>query len=198
MSLLEKEPKKPYLTTRISDKNFQSVISQDSIGRELQEKLSEANILLVPNQGYVDQPDLLYFPAGTSDLYQYIQERGVENIKADVCLEEKDYKELALHSDWLRIAEFIVKELVVQLFITLIADYIVRQLGARLDKTNVSSKLIVVNERNRQQIEFIYEGPAKEYRSVMLNAVSKISSKSLPIPNNMKSKRKSRTKKKRK
>lgn len=198
MSFLENEPKKPYLTTRSSNKTFQNVISRDFIGQELQSKLSEANVLLIPNQGYVDQPDLLYFPAGTSDLYQYIEDRNIENIKTDVCLEEKDYKELALHADWLRIAEFIVKELIVQLFIALLADYIVKRLGNRIDKTNVKSKFTVVDERNEQQIEFTYEGPAKEFRSVMLNAVSKISPKSLPIPKSMKPKRKSRNKRKRK
>ncbi len=146
MSFLENEPKKPYLTTRSSNKTFQNVISRDFIGQELQSKSSEANVLLIPNQGYVDQPDLLYFPAGTSDLYQYIEDRNIENIKTDVCLEEKDYKELALHADWLRIAEFIVKELIVQLFIALLADYIVKRLGNRIDKTNVKSKFTVVDE----------------------------------------------------
>lgn len=196
MSLFEKEPKKPYLTTRPSDKTFQTEINRHFIGSELQEKLSETNILFVPNQGYINKPELLFFPVGTSDLYQYVVGANIEQLKADVCLEDKDYKELALHSDWLILAEFIVKELVVQLLISLLADYIIKNLGDRKDKTNVKSKFTVVDEENGKKIEFIYEGPAKEYRSVMLNAVSKISTKALPIPDEMKSKRKRRSKRK--
>ena len=56
MSLFEKEPKKPYLTTTPSEQTFQSAINAEFIGQELQSKLLEANVLFIPNRGYVDEP----------------------------------------------------------------------------------------------------------------------------------------------
>ena len=197
MSLFEKEPKKPYLTTKPSEKSFQTSIERDFLGHELKEKLLATNLLFVPNQGYMDKSELLYFTVGTSDLHQYIIDKNIDGLRADICLEEKDYKEVALHADWLIIAEFIVKEVVAPLFVALLAEYIMKKLGNKKEETNIKSKFTLVDEKTGEHTEYKYEGPAKDYRSIMLHTISKASPKGLPIPAELKIKRKRRTKKKR-
>ena len=196
MGFFDKEPKKPYVTTMASDKNFETQIKRDDIGQELQGRLLDAKVLFVPNQGYMNEPDLLYFPVGTSELYQFATSQNTEGLKVDVCSEESAYKEVALHADWLIITEFIVKEVVAPLFVALLADYIIKKVGGKRDETIVKSKFTVVEEKTKKQIEFQYEGPAKEYRSVMLNAITKNRSRKLPTPAGLKAKRKRHSKKK--
>jgi hypothetical protein len=194
--LIQPKPKKQSITSKAVSKNFESVISRDYIGKELKERLKNANVLMVPNEGYQDKQDLLYFPSGTSDLYHYLLEKQGDSFKVDINLEDKDYKELALHADWMILAEFIVKEIVAPLLVALVAEYIIRHLGKRKHSTNVKSKLTVVDEKKGKQIEYTYEGPASEYRNVMLNAISKFNEDGLRLPAEIKPKRKHRPKKK--
>lgn len=195
MKLSDTEPKKPYLTTKPSDKTFETQVKRDVLGQELQETLSDTNVLFIPDQGYMDELDLLYFPVGTSDLYQFVIDQNIEGLKVEICSEESDYKELALHADWLIITEFIVKEVVAPLFVALLAEYIIKKVGSKKDETIVKSKFTMTDEKEKKHIEFQYEGPAKEYRSVMLNAIAKNSSKTLPTHVEIKPKRQHHKKK---
>lgn len=187
---------KQSITSRAVSKNFESVISHDYIGKELKERLGNMNALMVPNEGYQDKQDLLYFPSGTSDLFHYLLEKQDDSLKVDISLEEKDYKELALHADWMILAEFIVKDIVAPLLVALVAEYIIKHLGKRRYSTSVKSKLTVVDEKKGKQIEYTYEGPASQYRDVMLNAISKFGEDGLHLPADIKPKRKHHHKKK--
>ena len=187
---------KPKINVKPSDKTFQAVIQREYIGKELQENLLNANVLVVPNEGYGDRTDLVYFPSGTTDLYQFLQERQTEDFRIGVCIEDKDFKEVALHADCLIIAQFVVSSIVVPLLVDLLAEYITQQLGKRRDETNVKSKLTIVDEQNGRQYEYSYEGPAAEYRDVMTKAISKIGIQSPRLPEKTKPKRRRHGKKK--
>lgn len=162
----------PQLSITTSEKSFSSFIEKDYVGVELRAQLLDSNVLLVPNEGYGDLTNQVYFPAGTSDLYQYLQDRKSE-LSIGVCLDEKEYKELSLHADWLFLAEFVVKDLLAPIVVALLADYIIHSRGKRIEKTNVKSKLVVVDDKDERRIEYSYEGPASEYKEVMLGAISK-------------------------
>ncbi len=55
---------------------------------------------MIPTEGYAERPDLVYFPHGTGDLFHFLTEKPADNLMVDVCIEEEDYKEVALHADW--------------------------------------------------------------------------------------------------
>jgi hypothetical protein len=165
----------PQLSISACEKSFSSFIDKSYIDNELKEQLLASNVLIVPNEGYGDLTDQVYFPAGTSDLYQYLYDRKDENLLIGVCIDEKDYKELSLHADWVYLAEFVVKDLLAPLLVALLADYIIHTLGKRAEQTSVKSKLIVVDTKDEHRIEYSYEGPASEYKEVMLGAISKFS-----------------------
>jgi hypothetical protein len=169
----ELQPKRPQLSISSSKESFSSFIDKDYISHELKEQLRTVNVLIVPNEGYGDLTDQVHFPAGTSDLYQYLLESKDENLSIGVCLEDKDYKELSLHADWLTLAEFVAKDFLAPLLVALLAEYIIHTLGKRVEKTNVKSRLVVVDAKDEHRVEYTYEGPALEYKDVMLNAISK-------------------------
>lgn len=174
MKLLDElQPDRPQLSISPSEKSFSSFIDKDYISQELKERLLAANVLIVPNEGYGDLTDQVHFPAGTSDLYQYLLENEDEKLSIDVCIEDKDFKELSLHADWLALAEFVVKDFLAPLLVALLAEYIIHTRGKRIKHTNVKSTLIVVDTKDEHRVEYTYEGPALEYKDVMLDAISK-------------------------
>ena len=134
------EPKQPQLNMEPSNETFQSFIERNYINRESRDRLSQANVLMIPNEGYLERTDLIYFPSGTTDLYQFLKEEESGKMSIDICLEEKDYKEVALHADWLFLASFIVTSIVAPLFVDLLADYIKKHLVKRESETNVKRK----------------------------------------------------------
>ncbi len=196
MELFEHKSMQPTLKVESSDKTFQTVIRREYISKKLQEDLVNANVLLVPNEGYGDRTDLIYFPSGTTDLYQYLRERQTEDFKIGICIEDKDFKEVALHADWLIIAQFVVSFVIAPLFVDLLAEYIKQHLGKRRDETCVKSRITIIDEQHGRGIECTYEGPAAEYHEVMMKAISKLALPSPQIPEKTNKKRKRRRKEK--
>lgn len=187
---------KALLIEEASTESFQTWIKRPYLGDSLREQLSKANVLVVPNEGYGERTDLVYFPSGTAELFQFIRESGKENISTEVCIEDKDYKEVALHADLVIIATFVVTSLVAPLAVDLIAEYIKQRLfGKREDETEVRAKLTVYDEKNGRSIDFSYKGPAPGYHEVMTKAISQLGNPpQATLPNTPKRKRPRRSK----
>jgi hypothetical protein len=194
---MDQESSQSILIKESTQESFNSYIGRPYLGEELRAKLSDANALIIPNEGYGERTDLVYFPSGTSDLYQFLTDRKTKGLRIEVCTEDEDYKELSLHADWLILADFVVKELVAPLVVALIAEYIIEHLGKRETGTTVKSKLIVHADKGERNITYSYQGPASEYRDVMNNAISKLSKFESPsvAPVERKAKRRRRRKK---
>lgn len=157
--------------------SLQTWIKRPFVGDNLRQQLSKANVLVVPNEGYGDRVDLIYFPSGTAELFQFIRESGMENLSVEICIEDADYKEVALHADILIVATFVVTSLIAPLAVDLISEYIKQRLFCRReDETEVRAKLTVYDEKDKLSIDLTYKGPAPEYRKVMMKALSKLSS----------------------
>lgn len=194
--MLLDEQKQPQLRIQPSNETFHGFIERGLISEDTRERISKANVLMIPNEGYVERADLIYFPSGTSELYQFLKENQSEELSIDICLEEKDYKEVALHADWLMLAGFIVTSIVAPLFVDLLGEYIKRHLGKRESGTCVKSRLIIREDKDGRYIDYTYEGPASEYRNVMSRAISKPSDAVVELIDKPKSKRKRHSKRK--
>jgi len=177
---MEHEPLHPIIVKESSIESFDSYLSRPYIGEILRKRLSEANALIIPNEGYDNRSDLVYFPSGTEDLYQFLKDKNVGGLNLDACIEDKDYKEVALHADWLILAGFLVTELVAPLIVALLAEYIKKRLGKRESETIVKARLIIRENKDGHYAEYKYEGPASEYREAMTNAISKVGNPKSP------------------
>ena len=187
---------KPTLIVELSQETFQTFINRPYISSELRERLSGANVLLIPNEGYGGKKELVYFPSGTAELFHFLEERKTENLNVDICIEEKDYKEVALHFDWLMLASFVVTSLVAPLIVNLLTEYIKKRQGKREPDTIVKHTLVVCDEKEGRYVCLSYEGPAPKYHDTMLNAISNLNHPTTPLLS-AKSERKRRAKKKR-
>lgn len=168
------ESTQPTLIMEDSRESLRTWINRPYISDELRQQLSKANVLVVPSEGYVDRADLIYFPVGTEELFHALLESDQENLSVDICIEDEDYKELAVHADWITIGAIVAELLVVPLIVELIAEYIKRRVRKPETETQVRSKLTVCDEKTGRSVHFSYEGPVSQYRDVMLHAIQEL------------------------
>jgi hypothetical protein len=168
---------KPLLSVSPCDETYSSFIDKDYISDGIRQQLRDTNILVIPNEGYSDLSEERHFPSGTVELFQYIVDQRDERISIGLCIEEDDYKELALHADWVYLADFVVKDIIAPILVTLLAEYIIHLRGKHVGDTIVKSRIIVVDKRNEHKVEMNYEGPATEYKDIMLSAISEFQTK---------------------
>ena len=161
---------RPALVQESSLESIESWCNRPYIGDALRGQILKANVLLVPIEGFRERTDPM-FPQGTEDLLQFLRESPNEDIKADICIEDEDYRELALHFDLLVLAGAVVTLVVAPIVADLISEYIKRRLGSREPETIVRSELIVYDETTGRSVRLSYEGPASAYRDTMGNAI---------------------------
>lgn len=177
MKSIFEEPVIDQLVVTERNLNFDNWIDRPYIGERTREKLAEANLLFVPDEDYGDE-DIVCFPKGTADLFHFFVKSESKELNVDICIEDDDYKELALYSELLIIAGIVVAHLLAPIAVNLISKYIIERTGNRAEKTTVKTKLTVLIEKESRSIEYSYHGPANEYQKVMTNALTNI--KSLP------------------
>lgn len=54
--------------------------SKPYLSDELRPKVGAADILLVPNEGYAERPDLRFFPGGTADLFDFLKRKAPDAV----------------------------------------------------------------------------------------------------------------------
>jgi hypothetical protein len=163
------------LAIESTEESIATWASRPYITKELHQQLLKANFLIVPNEGYGDRADLVYFPVGTEQLFGFLRGSTLEGLSVDICIEDEDYKEVALHADLMIVAGFVVTSLVAPLAVELIAEYIKDRAKRRQREIEVRSKLVVNDSTTGRSVKLSYEGPATEYRDVMVKALQELS-----------------------
>lgn len=171
---MRSKTRQPSVVVKNSQESLSTWTSRPYISNTLREQLSKANVLLVPTEGYGDQPGLVFFPSGTEEVFQFLRESQQGNLSVDICIEDKDYKEVARHAEILIIASLIVTTIVAPVVADLIAEYIKRRWGSREVETTVKLEITVCDEKAGRSVRISYEGPASEYRNTMGNAIQNL------------------------
>jgi len=147
-----------------SDKGFSYWKSRRYVSEDLRKKLKNANVLIVPFENFRDLPYPV-FPVQTTELYHLIEDQHDSEIVADICIEDDNYKELALHADIIDIATLVVQCSVLPILTGMIANYLSKRLGNRIDKARVRAKLFVEKENQTTMIDF--DGPATTFEKTI-------------------------------
>lgn len=154
-----------YLTVENTHTSFPEVLTKNYIDSDRLLELEKSKIILLPLENYREQIPLC-FHHGTRSLYLYFKENHPE-IDLDLCINEKDFKELALHSDEFRLGTFILEKILAPTFVSLLTHYIINALSAKKDD-KVNLNLIVVDDKSKQ------EGIKLRYRGSPVDMESKI------------------------
>ncbi len=156
-----------------SSENFDTWINREYISERLKSDLKKANILLVPTEGFRDK-NILVFPVRTEELFIYIKNRLPSEYKIDICIEDEEYKELALHSDLVIIGGFVVTSIIMPILANIISEYIKQKILKMGEKRGVKVSLTIVGEKGASK-NLTYEGEAENFGRIInkLNDVRK-------------------------
>jgi hypothetical protein len=114
------------LTIENTTENFETWINRDFISNELKSSLRQASILLVPSIGFRKEGEPT-FPVLTEELFDFLKENLSKDYLVELCIDDSKYLEIALHSDYKRIGNFVVKDIVLPIFVGLLIAYITQK-----------------------------------------------------------------------
>lgn len=139
-------------TINATHENKEYWINQDFIPQNLKTKLKKSNVLFIPEERYGD----LGFHVEVLPFLEYLEKRGDEEINPSICMDEKDYQEVILHSDVIRFGKIVIEYIVLPMFANYLYDY----LKNKFFNSDYEDKIeITLNiEEDKKNIEFEYRG----------------------------------------
>ena len=147
----------------ISDCTFKMVIDACSKDPEFKKQLSIANVLIIPYEKNSKNNNI--FPVGTTEIYQYLQQKSPSQVKLDIATKDENYVELAQHSDLVILPTIIVTCAILPILTGLISNYISDRL--KHDSSVIKSEIIITDEKGNNKV-IKFNGPAKEYKHTLL------------------------------
>jgi hypothetical protein len=130
----------------------------------LRSELERKGVIILPSHGRDDA-----FYAGSLDTLDYLNENGLE---ADIYATDEAYKELGLHGADIWLGTFIVKNILIPVFCSVISAYIYDKLKAKGDD-KVSLKFIV-EKKDGNTSSVSYDGKVENLQTA-IDAVKSIS-----------------------
>lgn len=152
--------------------SFEDWIRALCIGDNLRKRLESANVLIVPMNGF-GQYDEPLFVAGTDDLLQYFKRLESDEILLEVCVEDEDYTELSLHSDLIRLGSFVVKNVVLPLFLNLLSAYVYEKVLSRPEESWVHVEVTAINRFGDSKI-VKFKGPVTTFKAEIVDSVDSV------------------------
>jgi len=146
--------------------DFNYWLNRPYISRNTKLNLENADILIVPVEGIRDIEYPL-FPVKTEEVFSYFRKNLDEKTTIDICIEEKDYKELALHYDLINIATFIVSSVALPIFINILSSYIDEKIKNVNDNDRAIRVKFIVQKKSGDSIKVSYEGKPEYFRDII-------------------------------
>jgi hypothetical protein len=152
--------------------------SLDSLSPETRSAVGRTSIIIVPNDGFREHTGPV-FPAGTVEFFRLLRERSPQDAAVEIAVDEPEYKEVALHSELVRLAGVVVEYVLAPVVAGLIVEYLKTRLGSRFSRSEVEASMIVDQSDgvNHKAWEIKYKGPAPTFENVVGSAIA-----SLPPP----------------
>lgn len=174
------------MTVQPTEDSAKTWAAKPFVPDDLRAAVANADILLVPNEGYGDRQDLRFFPAGTSELLDFIKTRVANDVHVEVAIADQDYKEVSRHAGVMYLATFVVNALLAPIVARLISEYILVRFGRRKDSTTIKTSITLYDETARRAVRVDYDGPATAFPDAIINASKQLQSgEELPtLPDN--------------
>lgn len=168
---------KLFISIEPSEKSFDYWINHPFTSDEIKSSLKEANVLVVPAEGFRDYEGPV-FPIGTRELFQFILKNAPEPLVIEATVDEADYKELALHGALIIIGTFVVTSVVAPIFVNLVSEYLKKRWGEKhLCKPDTQVKFELILQDKDKASKLLYEGPASTFETEVLRHLSRANPK---------------------
>lgn len=148
--------KEKEIVIKDSEQNFNYWLNRSYISFTLKKELQYSDILIIPEEGIREYEKPL-FPVKTEEVFTYIRNKISSEHNINICIENKDYKELSLHSDLKKLPTFLVKEIALPIIIGLLLMYCSEKLFMD-DSDDLINVSIIIEKQNGETKIVKYEG----------------------------------------
>lgn len=129
------------------------------LGAGHQAEIAAANVLIVPERDFRDGVKYVFFQ-DTIKLLNFLQAGLDGQLTVEICANDDEYLEIALHSATFRISKIFINVVAAPLVVGLLTNYIYDELKAK--PTDAVELSIVIEDHDCKSFEFKYKGEAKD------------------------------------
>jgi hypothetical protein len=163
------------ITTEPTSQDLNYWATRPYLRQETQERVRKAEVVLVPREGFRDQ-EIRSFPVRTEEFHRFLKDALHDRHSVDVAIEDKEYKELALHSALIELGALVVAGFVAPLIVNIISDYINRRAEAAAKKEDAKVRFeLTIVEQDKDSVRAVkiaYDGPATDFLPAMQKALA--------------------------
>jgi hypothetical protein len=156
-----------YFEIKDCELTFETVLKDENLSQERIAELRQFQMLFLPEKNFRKKEGYC-FHSQTRDFYLYCKKESPNNY-FDFCIEKNNYKELTLNSSELYIGTFLIKDIVLPIFINLISAYIHDKLTNKDDKVIIN--IITNNEKTNKNQEIAFRGTKKDFEEKFIKTL---------------------------
>ncbi|MBP3238702.1 MAG: hypothetical protein J6M24_06455 [Lachnospiraceae bacterium] len=166
---------------KISDTaiSFEQIYNKEYIPKEYVEDIKKANLLIIPNENFRDEGDIL-FPETTREFYDYIRDNANDGIVADIAISDDDFKRIELHSAVFEVATIIVQYVILPVATSIVGSFLyelAKKHHRKPEDTTAKVKIITEETKSKKCKIITYEGPVSGIKEALDEAAKDIFSK---------------------
>ena len=155
-----------------TDITFEKIYNKDYVPTEYIDDIKKANILLIPDENFRDEGDIL-FPETTREFFDFLKEESSDDIIADIVVSDEEFQRIELHSAAIEVATIIVQSAVFNIATSLIAAFLydlVKKYHRKPEETSAKVKIITEETMTKKSKMIGYEGPVSGVKDALEQA----------------------------
>ena len=169
------------ITMNVSDTDitFEEIYKKPSVPVEYMDDIKKANLLLIPNEGFRDEGDVL-FPETTREFLEFLKENANDEIVADIAISDEDFKRIELHSAVIQVAKIVVQWCVLPIATGMVAAFLydlVKKYRRKPEETSAKVQIIAEETATKKSKKITYEGPVSGIKAALDQAANELFSK---------------------
>lgn len=162
-----------------SDITFEKIYRKPYVPMEYIDDIKKANLLILPNEGFRDEGDLL-FPETTRDFFEFFKVKASNEIVADIVISDEEFQRIELHSAVIEVAKVIVEWAILPIATNIIAAFLydlVKKYHRKPEDTSAKVQIITEETETKKSKEIIYEGPVSGIKDALDQATKDLFTK---------------------
>lgn len=162
-----------------TDVTFEEIYKKPYVPVEYMEDIKNANLLIIPNEGFRDEGDVL-FPETTREFLEFLKDNANDEIVADIAISDEDFQRIELHSAVIEVAKIIVQWGVLPIATSMIAAFLydlVQKYHRKPEETSAKVQIITEETATKKSKKITYEGPVSGIKDALDQASKDLFSK---------------------
>jgi hypothetical protein len=156
-----------YFEIKECELSFDALLKDENLSQTRVSELKKSQMLFLPVRKYHKEEGYFFYNA-TRDFYLICKNENPNN-HFDFCTEKNSYKGLTLNGNELFLGTFLIKDVVLPIFINLFSNYIHEKLKSNDDKVRVN--IIIENEETKKNQEIAFRGTKNDFDKKVINAL---------------------------